>query len=884
MKEKFLLIDGSSLLFRAFYAIRDLKTKNGIYVNGVYGFLAMYYNMLEKYTPDYICVAFDRPGPTFRQKDYALYKANRQKTPDELNFQFGLTKGILDALNVKYLDYDNYEADDICGTLSKIAEKKGIESIFVTGDRDYLQLINESSKVVLTKKGVSQVKEYDERVAVEEYGIKPSQFIEIKGLMGDSSDNIPGVPGVGEKTAFKLIKEFGNIDGIYDNLDKISGKKLKENLEENKKLAYMSRSLGEIFTNIKMDENLENYRVKEPNYEDLREKYESLEFRKYLKMIEDKCEIAKPDKEYLYDFINKSNFENILEQVKNDKIFYFDFIFSDSDYIRNNPEFLAIMSKSSDVVYIVSLYLDNSLDFMKNLFENSDVLKIGSDIKPAMYYLRSQGIDFITPYEDISIGDYLLNPSKFEYSIKRQTYDYFSQEIEHEDNILGKGRDRKKFSEIDIDILGGYASSLINNLIKLREVINDEIKEKNMDELYFKIELPLIKVLMNMEYEGFKINKKYLEDLKVELSNEVDEIEKKIYCIAGEEFNINSSKQLGEILFHKRNLPVIKKTKTGFSTDIEVLEKLKGHDEIIDFIIKHRTLKKIISTYIEGILALVTDDDKIHTKFKQNITSTGRISSIEPNLQNIPIRTDIGRRIRKAFISSNGYTLVDADYSQIELRVLAHLSKDKKMVESFRNDLDIHRKTASEVFHVPLDKVTDEQRSHSKSVNFGIIYGISDYGLSKDLNITRKEAKDYIEKYLATYPEVKIYMDNIVKLGERQGYVETLFNRRRYIPELNSKNFNIRSFGERVALNTPIQGTAADIIKIAMVNIFEEFTKRKLKSKLILQVHDELIVETADDELQEVKDLLTSTMEKAISLIIPLKVDVEVGDSWYDTK
>ena len=719
---------------------------------------------------------------------------------------------------------------------------------------------------------------------MEEYGIKPSQFIEIKGLMGDSSDNIPGVPGVGEKTAFKLIKEFGNIDGIYDNLDKISGKKLKENLEENKKLAYMSRSLGEIFTNIKMDENLENYRVKEPNYEDLREKYESLEFRKYLKMIEDKFEIAKPDKEYLYDFINKSNFENILEQVKNDKIFYFDFIFSDSDYIRNNPEFLAIMSKSSDVVYIVSLYLDNSLDFMKNLFENSDVLKIGSDIKSAMYYLRSQGIDFISPYEDISIGDYLLNPSKFEYSIKRQTYDYFSQEIEHEDNILGKGRDRKKFSEIDMDILGGYASSLINNLIKLREVINDEIKEKNMDELYFKIELPLIKVLMNMEYESFKINKKYLEDLKVELSNEVDEIEKKIYCIAGEEFNINSSKQLGEILFHKRNLPVIKKTKTGFSTDIEVLEKLKGHDEIIDFIIKHRTLKKIISTYIEGILALVTDDDKIHTKFKQNITSTGRISSIEPNLQNIPIRTDIGRRIRKAFISSNGYTLVDADYSQIELRVLAHLSKDKKMVESFKNDLDIHRKTASEVFHVPLDKVTDEQRSHSKSVNFGIIYGISDYGLSKDLNITRKEAKDYIEKYLATYPEVKIYMDNIVKLGERQGYVETLFNRRRYIPELNSKNFNIRSFGERVALNTPIQGTAADIIKIAMVNIFEEFTKRKLKSKLILQVHDELIVETADDELQEVKDLLTSTMEKAISLIIPLKVDVEVGDSWYDTK
>ena len=884
MKEKFLLIDGSSLLFRAFYAIRDLKTKNGIYVNGVYGFLAMYYNMLEKYTPDYICVAFDRPGPTFRQKDYALYKANRQKTPDELNFQFGLTKGILDALNVKYLDYDNYEADDICGTLSKIAEKKGIESIFVTGDRDYLQLINESSKVVLTKKGVSQVKEYDEKTAMEEYGIKPAQFIEIKGLMGDSSDNIPGVPGVGEKTAFKLIKEFGNIDGIYENLDKISGKKLKENLEKNKKLAYMSRSLGEIFTNIKMDENLENYRVKEPNYEDLREKYESLEFRKYLKLIENKFEIAKSDKEYLYDFINKSNFNNILEQVKNNKIFYFDFIFSDSDYIRNNPEFLAIMPKTSNVVYIVSLYLDNSLDFMRNLFENSDVLKIGSDIKPAMYYLKSQGIDFISPYEDISIGDYLLNPSKFEYSIKRQTYDYFSQEIEHEDNILGKGKDRKKFSEIDLDILGGYASSLINNLIKLREVINDEIKEKNMNELYFKIELPLIKVLMSMEYEGFKINKKYLEDLKVELSNEVDEIEKKIYYIAGEEFNINSSKQLGEILFNKRNLPVIKKTKTGFSTDIEVLEKLKGHDEIIDFIIKHRTLKKIISTYIEGILALVTDDDKIHTKFKQNITSTGRISSIEPNLQNIPIRTDIGRRIRKAFISSNGYTLVDADYSQIELRVLAHLSKDKKMVESFRNDLDIHRKTASEVFHVPLDKVTDEQRSHSKSVNFGIIYGISDYGLSKDLNISRKEAKDYIEKYLATYPEVKIYMDSIIKLGERQGYVETLFNRRRYIPELNSKNFNIRSFGERVVLNTPIQGTAADIIKIAMVNIFEEFTKRKLKSKLILQVHDELIVETAEDELQEVKDLLISTMEKAISLIIPLKVDVEVGDSWYDTK
>lgn len=884
MKEKFVLIDGSSLIFRAFYAVRNLMTKEGIFTNGVYGFLSMYYKIVEDYNPDYICVAFDRPGPTFRHEDYEAYKGTRDKVPTEINSQFGILKDILESLNVKYLDLQNYEADDICGTLAMAASKEGKEVYLVTGDRDYLQLVGDDRTVILTKKGITNVEVYTPEKIKEDYGITPRELIEVKGLMGDSSDNIPGVPGVGEKTALKYVKKYGTIENLYENIDDIKGK-AKEKLIENKDIAFMSRSLGEIYLEAPVDTNLENYKVEEPDYDTLREKYERLEFKLFLeKLPNSQVEV---EEDFKFEFIDeKSRMQEIAKSILESKKIVFHFFYDGDKYIGKKPLFIGFMGAKSKRVYIVDLEenFDDFIDVFKDIFEDKDIEKLSYDIKSDIYYLYEKGIEISLPYEDMTIAEYIIDPSKSKYDIHKSAKEYLGRDVLDLEDLVGKGKKMKSLKDLDENELGEYIGMYISLTDDLRNTLIQIIEDRDMLDLYFKVELPLIEVLASMEFEGFKVDKEYLGQLGEKFQAELDELEKGIYDFAGVKFNINSPKQLGEVLFEKLNLPVIKKTKTGYSTSVEVLDKLKGSHEIIDYILRYRSLKKLTTTYIDGLIKLIGEDGKIHSTFNQNITATGRISSTDPNLQNIPIRTEEGRLIRRAFVAEENHYLLDGDYSQIELRVLAHLADDEVMIEAFKNDADIHTKTASEVFHVEMDEVTPLQRSNAKAVNFGIVYGISDYGLSKDLEISRAEAREYIDKYKATYPGIKKYMDDIVEDGKENGYVETIMHRRRYIPELSSKNFNIRGFGERVALNTPIQGSAADIIKIAMVRVFEKLRKGNYKSKLLLQVHDELIIEAPEEEKDEVVKLLKDTMEDAVKLNLPLKVDINIGENWYDAK
>lgn len=884
MKEKFVLIDGSSLIFRAFYAVRNLMTKEGIFTNGVYGFLSMYYKIVEDYNPDYICVAFDRPGPTFRHEDYEAYKGTRDKVPTEINSQFGILKDILESLNVKYLDLQNYEADDICGTLAMAASKEGKEVYLVTGDRDYLQLVGDDRTVILTKKGITNVEVYTPEKIKEDYGITPRELIEVKGLMGDSSDNIPGVPGVGEKTALKYVKKYGTIENLYENIDDIKGK-AKEKLIENKDIAFMSRSLGEIYLEAPVDTNLENYKVEEPDYDTLREKYERLEFKLFLeKLPNSQVEV---EEDFKFEFIDeKSRMQEIAKSIVESKKIVFHFFYDGDKYIGKKPLFIGFMGAKSKRVYIVDLEenFDDFIYVFKDIFEDKDIEKLSYDIKSDIYYLYEKGVEISLPYEDMTIAEYIIDPSKSKYDIHKSAKEYLGRDVLDLEDLVGKGKKMKSLKDLDENELGEYIGMYISLTDDLRNTLIQIIEDRDMLDLYFKVELPLIEVLASMEFEGFKVDKEYLGQLGEKFQVELDELEKGIYDFAGVKFNINSPKQLGEVLFEKLNLPVIKKTKTGYSTSVEVLDKLKGSHEIIDYILRYRSLKKLTTTYIDGLIKLIGEDGKIHSTFNQNITATGRISSTDPNLQNIPIRTEEGRLIRRAFVAEENHYLLDGDYSQIELRVLAYLADDEVMIEAFKNDADIHTKTASEVFHVEMDEVTPLQRSNAKAVNFGIVYGISDYGLSKDLEISRAEAREYIDKYKATYPGIKKYMDDIVEDGKENGYVETIMHRRRYIPELSSKNFNIRGFGERVALNTPIQGSAADIIKIAMVRVFEKLRKGNYKSKLLLQVHDELIIEAPEEEKDEVVKLLKDTMEDAVKLNLPLKVDINIGENWYDAK
>ena len=882
MQEKFLLIDGSSLIFRAFFAIRNLTTKDGVHTNGVYGFLNMYRRALEIIDPDYIVVAFDRSGPTLRNKDYAEYKGTRDKTPPELSHQFAMLKDVLDGLNVIHIDMDDYEADDILGTLARQAEDKGIQSYLLTGDRDYFQLVDENSHVLYTKKGITELEIYDIDKVFERYEISPKELIEVKGLMGDTSDNIPGVPGIGEKTAIKLIKEFGTIDQVYENLDQVSGKKLKENLENYQTQAFLSRKLGTIYTDIPMDYELEDFRKKEPNREDLYEKFKLLEMNTFMKdfAMDNRDEVETED--LIISDISK--LDEFVNNAKKNKQFFFEIFNDNDDYTIDQIAYLGLFSQGKEGVLVLD-FQEAKADIIpkiKSIFEDENIKKVSFDIKKAIYLFYKEGIFLEKNYVDMMLLAYLIDPSRSNYQMTDIASQYLEKEILSEEQLLGKGKSKKEFADIDTEELANYIANYIMTLYEAKDHLLKEIKDLQMTKLYEDIELPLINILAQMEITGVKVEKEALENIDRDISEELDRLEDKIYELAGEKFNINSPKQLGVILFDKLGLPVIKKTKTGYSTNAEVLAKLEDKHEIVPLVTRHRGLRKLKSTYIEGMYPYIMEDGRIHSIFRQTITSTGRLSSTEPNLQNIPIRTPEGRLIRKAFVADSDRTLISADYSQIELRVLAALSGDEVMLETFEQNLDIHKKTASEVFDTPLEEVSQLQRSDAKAVNFGIVYGISDYGLSQDLNISRQKAKEYIEGYLASYPQVANYMKQIVKDAKKDGYVETIFHRRRYVPELNSSNFAMRSFGERIALNTPIQGSAADIIKVAMVKVFNRLKSEGLKSRLILQVHDELIIETFNDEVDVVKSLLKEEMETAVKLDVDLVADLDIGDSWYD--
>lgn len=857
-----MVIDGNSLMHRAFYAIPPLSTKKGIYTNAVYGFMNMLFKLIEEYHPEYIGVAFDRKAPTFRHKEYKEYKGTRQKTPEILVPQFDTLKKLLSAMNIAIYERDGYEADDILGTFARIAGEKGMKAYLVTGDRDALQLIDENVNVLMTKKGITDIRIYDEKALHEDYGITPAQVIEMKSLMGDSSDNIPGVPGVGKKTAFKLINEYGTLENVYAHIDEISGKKLKENLEKYKAQAFLSKRLATIIKDAPVDISIADCCYDIPRSLELKELLMELEFSSILSRLDFdmKSESEKPDIKRPKTVINiedASSLKDVLSSIKA----------GDTIALLVEDEGLSIAS-NKDRVYMVpithnlidmGLNYNEVMDILKSILEDRDVKKITHDAKNLMVKLSKEGICLDGVYFDTFIAAYLIESTKEKYDMAQLMYDY-----------TGLNIDRVDASDILI----------------LYTAMKHILKEHDMFTLYEQVEHPLITVLAQMEIEGFKVDKNILRELDKEFTESLNTLTSEIYDLAGEEFNINSPKQLGVILFEKLDLPVIKRTKTGYSTNIEVLEQLQGQHPIIDKVMDYRQIMKLKSTYVDGLLAVIDPEDgRIHSSFNQTVTATGRISSTEPNLQNIPVKVELGRQIRRVFVaSSDDHVLLDADYSQIELRVLAHISEDPTFIEAFKNNQDIHARTASEIFNVSIDEVTPEQRSSAKAVNFGIVYGISDFGLARNLNISRNQAKTYIESYFARYPMVKEYMDNVVHEAKLKGYVTTLMGRRRNLPELNSRNFNIRSFGERVAMNTPIQGTAADIIKVAMNRVFYELKKRQLKSKLILQVHDELIVDTHKSELDEVRDIVKTEMQNAMELRVPLVVDIGVGYSWYDAK
>ncbi|MDF2882934.1 MAG: polymerase [Clostridiaceae bacterium] len=879
-KERMLVLDSNSLMNRAFYALPPLTNNEGLHTNAVFGFTTMLLKMKEEIKPDYIVAAFDRKAPTFRHNEYKDYKAGRKKMPDELAEQFPVIKDLLNKLSINIFEIDGFEADDLIGTLSVYAEKNNVEVYIVTGDRDALQLASDNIKVVITKKGISEKEIYDKNRMTEDFGVTPKQFIDVKGLMGDASDNIPGVPGIGEKTAFKLIKEYGSIENVLSNIDSINGKKIKDNLMEYSEQAIFSKRLATIITDVPVEMDLNDIKSKD-NYdaEGIRQLFYKLQFKSLLDKIpqSDKAEVKHEEKEL--NFITMESLNELKElfsrivlscsnegsstiftifNIENESVYSKSFI--SKIYLKYNSELYSI-----NMQQIINEDKKNAVSVLKSVFESNSISKVGFDVKVPYTIFHKMGVDFNGVKFDAKIAAYLLDSSKGEYNLN---------ELEEEllkINIAGE-EENIKVQEVY------YLEQLYNTL-------NENIKASNMESLLYEVEQPLIEVLASMEGDGFRADKEKLAQLGEKFKGEILLTQKAIYELADEEFNINSPKQLGKILFEKLDLPVIKKTKTGYSTNAEVLEALSDKHIIIEKIIYYRQLSKLYSTYVEGLMTVIDDDGKIHSSFNQTVTTTGRLSSTEPNLQNIPIKYELGREIRKVFVPENeNCVILSADYSQIELRVLAHIANDENLIDAFINHSDIHTKTASEVFKVPIDEVTPTMRSNAKAVNFGIVYGIGDFSLAKDLKISRKEAKQYIDTYFERYPNVKKYMEDIIKQAQDSLFVTTIMNRRRFIPEIQASNKMVKSFGERLAMNTPIQGSAADIIKMAMVKVYKQLNDKKLKSKLILQVHDELIVNVYKDELDIVKNIVKDAMENVLKLRVPLEVDINIGDNWYGAK
>lgn len=865
--KKLLILDSNSILNRAFYGVRYLSAKDGTPTNAIYGFLNILLKLIKEQEPDYICAAFDVKAPTFRHKQYEGYKAQRKPMPEGLAAQMPLAKDVLRAMGVTILEKEGYEADDIIGTVARLCEESEISCFIATGDKDDLQLASDKTKVILTvtKSGYNETIIYDDKAVKEKYHVTPTEFIDVKALMGDPSDNIPGVKGVGEKTAMSLIEKHHSIEYIYENIDGIGLKgAMLQKMKDGREMAFMSKELATINRNTPIEFNAEECVF--DGFENNGELYEILK-RLELNSIIKKLDLSGGDnvKE------NEDIFKDFSYQVGDKNMISGDKVTVVLDFDGDNISSAAVGVGNNAVVL-------NEQDDIKELLEDDSIAKVMFDVKEAIVKLNGR-IDIKNIVDDTAIAAYLVDPAKNEYTIEKLTSEYFGTVIEKPEV-----KQLSLLDDVETD-RSEYLAKCAVALGVLNERIGDKIKENGQEKLYQEVELPLVTVLAHLEINGFLVDDNQLKEFADKLGEKIDALTNEIYMLAGEEFNINSPKQLGVILFEKLELKPVKKTKTGYATNADVLEKLRDKHPIVNFIMEYRQLAKLKSTYCDGLTAVVNPNThRIHSVFTQTVTVTGRLSSTEPNLQNIPTRTELGREIRKMFVAKDGYVLVDADYSQIELRVLAHIANDETMINAFRNNEDIHAVTASQVLGIPLEDVTKEQRSSAKAVNFGIVYGIGEFSLAQDLHISVKEAKAYIESYLEKYHGVRNYMESIKEQAKKDGYVKTMLNRIRYIPELKSPNYNIRQFGERVALNTPIQGTAADIIKLAMVRVDNRLINEGLKSKLILQVHDELIVEAHKDEVDKVKQILSEEMQGAMELNVPLKVDMSTGHSWYDAK
>ena len=872
--DKIILLDGNSLSYRAFYAMPALQNKSGLYTNSVYGFTLMLERMLEDIKPKYALVAFDKGKQTFRHKTYQDYKGTRDKTPSELVEQFGYVRELLDSYGIKYEEHFDYEADDIIGSYAKLAEKAGLEVIIISGDKDLTQLASDNITIYYTRRGVTEVDHYTPEFINEKYGLSPEQIIDMKGLMGDKSDNIPGIAGIGEKTAIKLLAEYKTVENILDNIDNISGKKLKERLAEGKEDALLSKELATIFTEVPVENKLEDLTFSE-NRSKKKELFEKLEFVSFLKKLAENDDVdvdGKEEKEL--EIINADektelSFENSSLHIE---------CFTE-DYHNSDVVNIAVYKDENVYIFSEDNFFENK--FVRNYLE-SDAEKVVYDYKKILYIAKRNGIsDIAGNVFDVKIAAYLLDVT-VKTELDKIVFNTLGNIIKSEEEIYGKGVKRTLPTN---EILYPYLAQVVKSIFDLKEIQSARLKEENMDSLYKNIEVKVARVLANMEYEGIHVSKKALEDMSDELDERIKILEASIHTLAGSEFNIASPKQLGIVLFEDLGLPPVKKTKTGYSTSVEVLEQLQHSHEIIPLIMEYRVLTKLNSTYAKGLVKDITRKGKIHTRYEQTLTQTGRLSSVNPNLQNIPTRIEEGKKIRKAFIpASDDRVILSIDYSQIELRVLAHMAQDKGMIDAFTHDLDIHTKTASEVNGVSLDEVTSTMRREAKAVNFGIVYGISDFGLSNNLGITRKRAKEFIDKYLETFSGVNKYMTDIVEFAKEHGYVETLYNRRRALPEINAKNKIVASLNARLAMNTPIQGTAADIIKLAMINAFDYIEKTKVDAKLLLQVHDELIFDVNKDVVDEFTIEMVKIMEEAVELDVKLKAEASSGSSWYDTK
>ncbi len=880
MSKKLLLIDGHSILNRAFYGIPDLSNSEGLHTNAIYGFLNIMFKIMEEEKADYLTVAFDVSSPTFRHEMYKEYKGTRKAMPDELRQQIPVMKDVLRAMNIKIIERPGFEADDILGTLAKTGEAKGYEVSLVSGDRDLLQLASEQIKIRIpkTKRTGTEIEDYHTQDVIDKYGVTPAQIIDLKGLMGDASDNIPGVPGIGEKTATKILKEFETIENAHAHIEEVLPKKAKENLRDNYELAQLSKTLATIKTDCELDYNIEEATFTDMYNEEAFRILKRLEFKNMLARFSETAQVSNDIEEHFACITDFNEAENYFAKVEGCKGVV------GCQLIEEQGHFYGVSIAMDDTTvavivpegFITKEYL---LDKVNHLIGQNKLLSV-IGLKRQLTYMKA---DEKSNLFDCAIAAYLLNPLKDTYHYDDVARDYLGMTVSSREELFGK-TSISKTMEDSLETFTKWSCYQSYVAMKAYEVLRTRLEQEEMLTLFTTIEMPLVYTLYDMEVRGIGVNKEALKEYGDHLVIRIAELEKQIYNAVGEEFNINSPKQLGVILFEKMQLPFGKKTKTGYSTNADILDKLKDDYPVVADILEYRQLTKLKSTYADGLAVYIREDGRIHGKFNQTITATGRISSTEPNLQNIPIRMELGRQIRKVFIPEEGYVFLDADYSQIELRVLAHMSGDERLIKAYQVDEDIHRITASQVFNTPLNEVTSQQRRNAKAVNFGIIYGIGGFSLGQDLGITKKEADQYIASYFATYPAVKQFLTDIVEFAKKEGYSKTIYGRKRPIPELSSSNFMQRSFGERVAMNSPIQGTAADIIKLAMICVNLELKQRGLRSRLLLQIHDELLVEAHKSEIEEVKEIMQTKMQQVADLLVPLVVEVNQGNNWYEAK